>query len=89
MADLESTLLLFPNRPKTPVSPVGTSQQPLVAEAELRVDIIKNLLEQIAGPDGFYPQDLRLKTTVYAAQELLDEMAVLYRRALGVNAVHG
>jgi len=88
MADLESTLLLFPNRPKTPSSFVAL-RQPVLAEAELRVDIVKNLLEQIAGPDGFYPQDLRLKTTVYAAQELLDEMAVLYRRALGVNAVHG
>lgn len=88
MADLESTLLLFPNRPKPPTSLV-TSREPVLAEAELRADIVRNLLEQIAGPDGYYPQDLRLKTTVYAAQELLDEMVVLYRRALGAGTAHG
>ncbi|MCO7543272.1 hypothetical protein [Stutzerimonas nitrititolerans] len=88
MADLESTLLLFPHRPKPPTSP-ATSREPVLAEAELRADIVRNLLEQIAGPDGYYPQDLRLKTTVYAAQGLLDEMVVLYRRALGAGAAHG
>ena len=88
MADLESTLLLFPNRPKPP-SLIGASRHPLLDEAELRVDIVKSLLDQIAGPDGFCPQDLRVKTTVYAAQELLDEMVVLYRRALGAGAVLG
>jgi hypothetical protein len=44
--------------------------------------MVKDLLQQITGPDGFYPQDLRLKMTAYAAEALLDEMVVLYRRAL-------
>lgn len=26
-----------------------------LAEAELRVDIVKGLLQQIGGPDGYYP----------------------------------
>jgi hypothetical protein len=54
----------------------------VLAEAELRVDIVKDLLQQMGGPDGFYPQDLRLRMTIYAAEALLDEMLVLYRRAM-------
>lgn len=86
MADLESKLLPFPHRPRSSsslLSPASVSaRQSVFAEAELRVDIVKDLLQQIAGPDGFYPQDLRLKMTIYAAEALLDEMVVLYRRAL-------
>jgi hypothetical protein len=44
--------------------------------------MVRNLMQQIGGPDGFYPQDLRLKMTMYAAEALLDEMVVLYRRAV-------
>jgi hypothetical protein len=86
MVDIESRLLPFPHRPRSSsslLSPASVSaRQPVVAEAELRVDIVKDLLQQIGGPDGVYPQDLRLKMTLYAAEALLDEMVVLYRRAL-------
>ena len=86
MADLESRVFPFPHRPKSysslsSVSSVSAGQS-VLAEAELRVDIVKDLLQQIGGPDGFYPQDLRLKMTAYAAEALLYEMVVLYRRAL-------
>jgi len=57
-----------------------------LAEAEQRADIVRDLLQQISGPDGFYPQDLRLKMTLYAAEALLDEMVVLYRRAVSGTA---
>ncbi|MCQ4317812.1 hypothetical protein [Stutzerimonas zhaodongensis] len=57
-----------------------------MADAELRADIVKDLLQQIGGPDGFYPQDVRLKMTLYAAEALLDEMVVLYRRAVSGTA---
>ena len=86
MADLESRLLPFPHRSKSrsshSLSAAVSARQPVLAEAELRADMVKDLLQQISGPDGFYPQDLRLKMTVYAAEALLDEMVVLYRRAV-------
>ncbi|MBU1306640.1 MAG: hypothetical protein KKF33_14115 [Alphaproteobacteria bacterium] len=86
MADCESRLLPFPYRSRSPSSPslsaAVPARQPVLAEAELRADMVKDLLQQIGGPDGFYPQDLRLKITLYAAESLLDEMVVLYRRAV-------
>lgn len=86
MADLESRLLPFPYRPRSPSTPSLSAsvpaRQPVLAEAELRADMVRNLMQQIGGPDGFYPQDLRLKMTMYAAEALLDEMVVLYRRAV-------
>lgn len=86
MADLESRLLPFPHHPRAP-SPLSSAacasaRQPVLSEAELRAYMVKDLLQQIGGPDGFYPQDLRLKMTLYAAESLLDEMVVLYRRAV-------
>lgn len=86
MADFESRLLPFPHRPRSSASrsvlAAVSTRPPVLADAELRADMVKDLLQQITGPDGFYPQDLRLKMTVYAAEALLDEMVVLYRRAL-------
>lgn len=90
MADLESRLLPFPHRPRPTSSGSCTAsvsaRQPVLAEAELRADMVKDLLQQIGGPDGFYPQDLRLKMALYAAETLLDETVVLYRRALSTVA---
>tara|TARA_R100001143_G_scaffold59347_1_gene57917 strand:- start:691 stop:903 length:213 start_codon:yes stop_codon:yes gene_type:complete len=68
------------------LSAAESARQPVSAEAELRADMVKDLLQQIGGPDGFYPQDLRLKMTLYAADALLDEMVVLYRRAVSGTA---
>lgn len=86
MADLESRLLPFPHRSRSLSSPLLSASvsagQSVLAEAELRADIVKDLLQQVGGPDGFYPQDLRLSMTLYAAESLLDEMVVLYRRAV-------
>lgn len=90
MANCESRLLPFPHRPRSPSTPslsaAVSAGQPVLAEAELRADIVKDLLQQIGGPDGFYPQDFRLKMTAYAADALLDEMIVLYRRAVSGTA---
>jgi hypothetical protein len=59
MADLESRLLPFPHRPRSSAShsvPATVSTRPpVLAEAELRADMVRNLLQQIGGPDGFYP----------------------------------
>ncbi len=91
MSDFESKLLPFPRRPTSPLftSSLASVRQPLLGEAEMRIHIVRNLLGQIAGPDGFYPEDLRLRMMVYASEALLDEMVVLYRRALGSSAVQG
>lgn len=90
MADLESRLLPFPRSPRSPsppsVSASVSARQSVLAEAEQRADIVRDLLQQIGGPNGFYPQDLRLKMTLYAAEALLDEMVVLYRRAVSGTA---
>ena len=90
MADFESRLLPFPHRPSPPSldssAASAPAQQSVLAEAELRVDIVRDLLQQLGGPDGFYSHDARLKMTVYAADALLDEMVVLYRRAIAGTA---
>jgi hypothetical protein len=44
--------------------------------------MLGDLLDQMSGQDGFQPENLRLRVATYAAQDLLDEMVVLYRRAL-------
>ncbi|MCY1560790.1 hypothetical protein D9M68_979670 [compost metagenome] len=44
--------------------------------------MLGNLLDQMAEPDGFQPENLRLRVAAYSAQDLLDEMVVLFRRAL-------
>jgi hypothetical protein len=44
--------------------------------------MLGNLLDQIAEPDGFHAHNLRLRVAAYSALDLLDELVVLYRRAL-------
>ena len=44
--------------------------------------MLGNLLDQLAEPDGLLPDDLRVRIAAYSALDLLDEMVVLYRRAL-------
>ncbi|MDV3056615.1 hypothetical protein [Pseudomonas paracarnis] len=44
--------------------------------------MLGNLLDQLAEPEGLQPENLRVRITAYSALDLLDEMVVLYRRAL-------
>jgi hypothetical protein len=44
--------------------------------------MLGNLLDQMAEPDGLQPENLRFRVAAYSALDLLDEMVVLYRRAL-------
>ena len=55
---------------------------PVEAAAELRAIMLGNLLDQIAEPHGLQPENLRLRVAAYSALDLLDELVVLYRRAL-------
>ena len=81
MAEFETCVIPFPRRP-SPLHESEHSPLPIEAAAELRATMLGNLLDQIAGPNGFQPENLRLRLTAYSAQDLLDEMVVLFRRAL-------
>jgi hypothetical protein len=48
----------------------------------MRGVMLGNLLDQLAEPEGLHPADLRVRIAAYSALALLDEMVVLYRRAL-------
>ncbi|MDH4609717.1 hypothetical protein [Pseudomonas sp. BN102] len=81
MAEFETCVIPFPRRP-SPLHESERSPLPVEAAAELRATMLGNLLDQLAEPDGFQPENLRLRLVVYSAQDLLDEMVVLFRRAL-------
>ncbi|MDP2243391.1 hypothetical protein [Pseudomonas sp.] len=81
MAEFETCVVPFPRRP-SPLHESEPSPFPVEAAAELRATMLGNLLDQIAEPDGFQAHNLRLRVTAYSALDLLDELVVLYRRAL-------
>lgn len=88
MNELPSNLLAFPPTPRSGCSAAASSSSPL-AEAEMRAAMLRGLLCQLTDNEGVPTLDLRGRLLSYAAQELLDEMVVLYRRALGASAAHG
>ena len=81
MAEFETCVVPFPRRP-SPLHESERSPLPIEAAAELRATMLGNLLDQIAEPDGLHPENLHLRVAAYSAQDLLDEMVVLFRRAL-------
>ncbi|NKQ12669.1 hypothetical protein [Pseudomonas sp. SST3] len=87
MSELRSNLLPFPNNARRYRSADLSASGPL-AEAEMRAEMIRGLLCQLLDNDGVQTLDLRARLLGYAAQELLDEMVVLYRQALGASSAH-
>lgn len=85
MTELPSNLLAFPSIAPLRRSAAVSSSGPL-AEAEMRVEMIRGLLLQLTEDEGVQTLDLRARLLGYAAQELLDEMVVLYRRAFGAQS---
>lgn len=85
MTELPSNLLAFPSTSRTGCSAAVPSSGPLV-EAEMRVEMIRGLLLQLTEDGGVQTIDLRARLLGYAAQELLDEMVVLYRRTFGAQS---
>ncbi|TRU33440.1 MAG: hypothetical protein EWV78_15315 [Microcystis aeruginosa Ma_MB_F_20061100_S20D] len=81
MAEFETCVVPFPLRPN-PLHESKRSTLPAEAAAEQRAIILSNLLDQMAEPQGLQPENLRLRVAAYSALDLLDEMVVLYRRAL-------
>jgi len=88
MTEKPSNLLPFPSTARSGYSVAVSLPGPL-AEAELRADMIRGLLCQLTDNEGAQTLDLHAHLLSYAAQELLDEMVVLYRRALGASAAQG
>jgi ribosomal protein L17 len=87
MTELPSNLLAFPSTARSSCSADLSASRPL-AEAEMRAEMIRNLLRQLLDNDGVQTLDLRARLLSYAAQELLDDMVVLYRQALGASSAH-
>lgn len=85
MTEHPSNLLSFPSSAPLRCSAAVSSSGPL-AEAEMRVEMIRGLLLQLTEDEGAKTLDLRARLLGYAAQELLDEMVVLYRRAFGAES---
>jgi len=81
MAEFETCVVPFPRQP-SPLHESERSTLPIEAAAELRAIMLGNLLDQMAEPDGIQPGNLRLRVAAYSALDLLDELVVLYRRAL-------
>ena len=81
MAEFETCVVPFPRQP-SPLHESERSALPVEAAAELRAIMLGNLLDQMAEPHGLQPENLRLRVAAYSALDLLDEMVVLYRRAL-------
>ncbi|MHC5352215.1 hypothetical protein [Metapseudomonas furukawaii] len=81
MAEFKTCVVPFPLQ-RSPLHESERSPQPSEAAAELRAIMLGNLLDQMAEPDGHQPQDLRARIAAYSALDLLDEMVVLFRRAL-------
>lgn len=77
----ETCAVPFPPRP-SPLHEAESSPLPGEAAAELRATTLGDLLGQMTGQDGFQPKNFRRRVASYTAQDLFDEMVVLYRRAL-------
>ena len=80
MAEFETGVI--PSQAAKSAARIRALSLPAEAAAELRATMLGNLLDQMAGPDGLQPENLRLRLAAYSAQDLLDEMVVLFRRAL-------
>ena len=81
MVEFETCVVPYPRRP-SPLHESEPSTLPVEAAAELRAIMLGNLLDQMAESDGLQPENLRFRIAAYSALDLLDEMVVLYRRAL-------
>ncbi len=81
MAEKKPSILPFPNKPIA-LNQMDLSARSIEADADLRASMLADLLNQLAERGSGHPEELRLKVACNIAQELLDEMVTLYRRAL-------
>lgn len=86
MAEKKPSVLPFPSKPIA-LNQMDLSTRSIEADADLRASMLADLLNQLAGHGSGHPEELRLKVACNIAQELLDEMVTLYRRALSTSRV--
>ncbi|WP_230123203.1 hypothetical protein [Pseudomonas sp. Bi70] len=81
MAEFKSCVVPFPLQ-RNPLHESERSPLPSEAAAETRAVVLGHLLDQLAEPECVPLDHMRVRITAYFALNLLDEMVVLYRRAL-------
>ncbi len=80
MANPLGRVLNFPRRP-SPITGANFQTQSALADADLRAVLLNELLEDLLRKERERPDALRVRMACVAAQELLNELTVLYRRA--------
>lgn len=80
MANPLGRVLNFPKRP-SPITGANFQTQSALADADLRAVLLNELLEDLLRKERERPDALRVRMACVAAQELLTELTVLYRRA--------
>lgn len=81
MANSLGRVLNFPRRP-TPISRTNFQPRSALADAELRAVLLRELFEDLSKKERERPDSLRVRMACEAAKELLDELTILYRRAI-------
>lgn len=81
MADSPGRVLPFPSRP-SPARVTSYKACPAQADAELRADMLRELLDDLVIQEQLETDYLRILAASLAANALLNELVVLYRRAI-------
>ncbi|UCJ19258.1 hypothetical protein K5Q02_15175 [Pseudomonas sp. MM211] len=81
MANSQGRVLPFPRRP-SPIPLTNYQPRTAQADAELRAAMLKELLDDLTIRAEHSTDRLRIRLVTLAANDLLDELVVLYRRAL-------
>lgn len=80
MANQLGRVLNFPRRPN-PITDATFQIQSALIDADRRAVLLNELLEDLLRKERDRPDSLRVRMACFAAQELLTELTVLYRRA--------
>lgn len=81
MTNPPGRILNFPKRPSTLSGPHFQTHSAL-ADADLRAALLSELFEDLLRKERERPDSLRVQMACIAAQDLLHELTVLYRRAV-------
>lgn len=80
MANPLGRVLNFPRRP-SPITGATFQTQSALVNADLHAALLNELFEDLLRKERERPDALRVRMACVAAQELLNELTVLYRRA--------
>lgn len=80
MTNPPGRVLNFPKRP-SPITGTNYQTPNALADADLRAALLSELLDDLLRKERDRPDSLRVQMACIAAQDLLNELTVLYRRA--------